>query len=246
VNIIPAIDLKDGQCVRLLRGEFDSKTVYSDDPVAVAAEFSQLGCANLHVVDLDGARSGNQANRNLIRRIRSTTKFTIQVGGGIRDVSDIDYWLDAGIDRCVVGSVAVLDKPSVKSWFETYGADRIVLALDVRISANQTPFLSTHGWTKNSDETLWQCIDEYLESGLEHMLCTDISRDGAMSGPNIALYRDIVDRYPGVALQASGGVRNVTDLEALEKTGARGAITGRALLDGGITKQEIQSFLHRE
>ena len=246
MNIIPAIDLKDGKCVRLLRGQFDRQTIYSDDPVAVAGEFSQLGCANLHIVDLDGARSGSQANRDLIRRIRSTTAFTIQVGGGIRKTSDIEYWLAEGIDRFVVGSVAVLDKAVVRSWFDIFGPDRIVLALDTRIGADQTPRLATHGWTKDADETLWQCMDEYRDSGLEHVLCTDISRDGAMSGPNVALYRDIVKRYPEVALQASGGVRNMDDLRALENAGARGAITGRALLDGSITKQEIRSFLHRE
>ena len=246
MNVIPAIDLKDRQCVRLLRGEFDNKTVYSDDPVAVAVEFSQLGCSNLHIVDLDGARSGNQANRQLIRRIREATAFSIQVGGGIRESSDVDYWMAARIDRFVIGSVAVLDKPVVRSWFDVYGADRIVLALDVRIGANGTPILSTHGWTKDSDETLWHCMDEYVACGLEHVLCTDIGRDGAMSGPNFGLYREIVRRYPSVALQASGGVRNLDDLLALEKTGARGAITGRALLDGRITRKEIQSFQHRE
>ena len=246
MNIIPAIDLKQGQCVRLLQGEFGKKTVYSDDPVAVAAEFSKLGCANLHIVDLDGARSGNQANRDLIGRMASSTDFNIQVGGGVRDTADVDYWIGAGIARVVIGSVAVLDKPLARSWFEIFGADRIVLALDVRIGTDETPYLATHGWTRDSGETLWRCVDEYLDSGLEHVLCTDISRDGAMGGPNTALYREIVKRYPGVALQASGGVRNMSDLEALAQTGARGAITGRALLDGRITKQEIQSFLHRE
>ena len=246
MNIIPAIDLKEGQCVRLLQGEFDRKTVYSDDPVSVAAAFSQFECANLHIVDLDGAKSGNQANRDLIRRIRSTTDFTIQVGGGIRDTADIDYWIETGIDRVVIGSAAVLDKPAVTNWFNIYGADRMVLALDVRIGSDEIPYVSTHGWTKDTSETLWQCIDEYLRCGLRHVLCTDISRDGAMSGPNLDLYRQIMARYPGIALQASGGVRNIDDLEALEKTGAHGAITGRALLDGKITKREIQSFLRRE
>lgn len=246
MNVIPAIDLKDGKCVRLLKGEFDRQTIYSDDPVAVAADFSRLGCVDLHVVDLDGARSGNQANRDLIERMSATTDFTIQLGGGIRNRTGLDYWNNAGIDRFVIGSAAVIDKPEVLSWFDVYGADRIVLALDVRIDSDGTPFLATHGWTRDSEETLWQCLDDYLECGLKQALCTDIDRDGALGGPNVALYREIVKRYPEVSLQASGGVRHVDDLRALRNTGAQGAITGRALLDGKITRQEIQSFLRGE
>jgi phosphoribosylformimino-5-aminoimidazole carboxamide ribotide isomerase len=190
MKIIPAIDLKDGKCVRLLRGEFDKETIYSDDPTAVAERFSRLGCSDLHIVDLDGARSGRQPNRKFVEGIRTATDFTIQVGGGVRDSSAARYWIDAGIDRLVIGSAAVTNKQEVRQWFDIFGAERIVLALDTRIDSAGNPFLATHGWTMASDQTLWQCIDGYLEHGLNHVLCTDIGRDGAMSGPNIALYEE--------------------------------------------------------
>lgn len=245
MKIIPAIDLKDGKCVRLLRGEFDRETIYSGDPTSVAEGFYKLGCSDLHIVDLDGARSGNQANRRFVEQIRSATEFTIQVGGGIRDRTCVEYWIDAGIDRLVIGSAAVTNKEEVSQWFDHFGSERIVLALDTRIDSAGNPFLSTHGWTRASDETLWQCIGAYLEHGLRHVLCTDIGRDGALSGPNIGLYEELSQRYPTVSLQASGGVRNINDLRVLQEAGAHGAITGRALLDGKITRAEIQTFLHQ-
>jgi phosphoribosylformimino-5-aminoimidazole carboxamide ribotide isomerase len=153
-------------------------------------------------------------------------------------------WLDAGVSRCVIGSVAVTDAESVKQWFGKFGPDNIVLALDVRLNDDGSPLLSTHGWTRASCSTLWQCVDDFISVGLKHVLCTDISRDGAMSGPNADLYRDFVQRYPGIQLQASGGVRNMDDLQRLRDIGAAAAITGRALLDGKITKEEIESFQH--
>ena len=240
--IIPAIDMKDGRCVRLYQGEFDQQTEYSKDPVAVAHNFESLGFSHLHMVDLDGAQSGNQENQEIVRRIANTTGFSIQLGGGIRDQTSAELWLKSGVDRCVVGSLAVTQAESVKKWLEKVGGDRIVLALDVRINESGTALLSTHGWTRDSATSLWQCVDDYLASGLRHVLCTDISRDGAMSGPNVELYREFIQRYPDISLQASGGVRHIGDLEALRDTGAAAAITGRALLDGRISKQEISSF----
>jgi len=244
--VIPAIDLKGGLCVRLFQGEFDQQTDYSNDPVSVAREFATLGCPILHMVDLDGALSGEQTNRGIVSQVAAQTSFEIQLGGGIRDTETVRSWMAGGVSRCVIGSLAVNEAELVKSWLSEFGPDRIVLALDVRINDDGEPLLATHGWTKESRSTLWQCVDDYREHGLEHVLCTDISRDGAMSGPNIDLYREFISRYPAIRLQASGGVRHLGDLENLREAGAAAAITGRALLDGHISKEEISSFLRAE
>ena len=241
--VIPAIDMRDGNCVRLLRGEFDRQTEYSRDPTEVARNFESLGFSQLHVVDLDGARTGRQKNHGLVRQIRLQTAFMIQLGGGIRNADTLSNWLDAGVSRCVIGSLAVTEPDNVKRWIRQFGADKIVLALDARLDSDGTPVLATHGWTQATELSLWQCVDDYRSVGLRNVLCTDISRDGALSGPNIDLYREFIGRYPDIDLQASGGVRDISDLEALREAGASAAITGRALLDGRITREEIATFL---
>ena len=242
MEVIPAIDLLGGKVVRLYKGDFNQVTEYPEPPVEVATRYGNAGVESLHIVDLDGAQSGEQKNRRLVQRIAAATDFDIQLGGGIRNEVMLRSWLDAGVSRCVIGSVAVTDAESVKQWFGNFGPDNIVLALDVRLNDDGSPLLSTHGWTRASDSTLWQCVDDFSSVGLKHVLCTDISRDGAMSGPNVDLYLDFMQRYPGIQLQASGGVRNMDDLERLRDAGAAAAITGRALLDGKITKEEIESF----
>ena len=242
MEVIPAIDLKDGRCVRLLHGEFDQETEYSDDPAALARQYESYGCPNLHMVDLDGALSGEQKNRDIVAEVARDASFSIQLGGGIRDTENLRAWLSAGVSRCVIGSVAVQHPETVHSWLQDFGPDRIVLALDVRIEGTADPVLSIHGWTETSSLTLWDCVERYLDHGLTHVLCTDISRDGAMQGPNTALYREFVERFPTVGLQASGGVRDLDDLKSLRDSGAAAAITGRALLDGRITVEEIQAF----
>ena len=243
MRIIPAIDIRDGCCVRLFQGEFDRQTEYSKDPVSVGRGFESLGLADLHIVDLDGAQSGTQGNEQVVRALADATGFSIQLGGGIRDDSTLARWLDAGVDRCVIGSVAVTDSRRVREWLERFGPARIVLALDVRLRDDGTPMLATHGWTRDSGRSLWEVVDEYRAAGLSQVLCTDISRDGAMSGPSLRLYREFIEKYPDIDLQASGGVRDIEDLYALRTTGAASAITGRALLDGRISKEEIASFL---
>lgn len=243
MNIIPAIDIQNGCCVRLLQGDFARETKYSDDPPSIASDFRDLGFRQLHIVDLDGARYGKQLNREAVRKITASSGLTIQLGGGIRDQETASAWFDAGISRCVVGSTAVLEPAAVKEWFAEFSPEQIVLALDVRLDENGTPWLSTHGWTRKAGITLWDCVEDYAEAGVVHVLCTDVRRDGAMAGPNVDLYAEFVRLYPHLLLQASGGVRNVADLEALRVTGAHSAITGRALLDGRISKEEIAAFL---
>jgi phosphoribosylformimino-5-aminoimidazole carboxamide ribotide isomerase len=244
MQVIPAIDLQAGKCVRLFQGDFDQCTEYSDDPAAVAQKFQGMGFACLHIVDLDGARSGRQDNREIVAAIARESKLAIQLGGGVRDEKTILSWLDAGVTRIIIGSAAVTYPESVRDWCRQFGADRIVLALDVRLEDGEIPRLTTHGWTRTTDITLWQCVDNFQAVGLRHVLCTDVSRDGAMSGPNAGLYAEFVGRYPTIQLQASGGVRHIGDLTRLRSIGADSAITGRALLEGQITEQEVRAFLH--
>ncbi len=243
MRIIPAIDLQDGQCVRLFQGDFDKRTEYGNDPVDVARDFQALGFDNLHIVDLDGARLGKQINREIVSAIMSAADLDIQLGGGIRSSETAAEWFAAGVSRCIVGSLAIDDPETVKGWIENFGPDRIVLALDVRLDGSGVPMLVTHGWTRMARLDLWQCVDDYLQDHIEHVLCTDVDRDGAMTGPNVELYREFVSRYPTISLQASGGVRNADDLRELEDLGASAAITGRALLDGKINTEELGSFL---
>lgn len=242
MKVIPAIDLHEGKCVRLFQGDFAKRTEYSDDPAEVSRQFAALAVTDLHIVDLDGARTGLQGNRELVAAIAAETTLTIQLGGGIRSAEALSTWLGSGVARCVIGSLAITEPDMVKAWIARFGADRIVLALDVHVGKAGLAKITTHGWTRESDTTLFECIDDFASAGLRRVLCTDVSRDGAMTGPNLDLYAGILRRYPGLELQASGGVRSLADLEALRQLGVPAAITGRALLDGKITAREIESF----
>lgn len=242
MRIIPAIDLHKGKCVRLYKGDFAKVTDYSDQPLEIARKYAGLNVEDLHIVDLDGARTGSQHNARVVRRLCADTPLSVQLGGGIRDAEKVRHWLDNGVARCVVGSVAVTQPDVVASWFDEFGAEHIVLALDVTIDATG-PTLATHGWTRSSGLSLWDLMDGFAASGAKHLLCTDIGRDGAMSGPNVELYAEVLRRYPGICLQASGGVRSIGDMQRLREIGVPAAITGKALLDGKITAAEVNSFL---
>lgn len=246
MRIIPAIDLKDGMCVRLFKGDFDKVTEYSSNPAALAERFSALAVEDLHIVDLDGARTGTQENYGIVREIAQATGLSVQLGGGIRTVEDVTAWLSNGVTRCVVGSIAIKEPATVMTWLEEFGDEAIVLALDVKLAEDGTPMLTAEGWTEDTGTSLWECIDVYGGAGIRHVLCTDVARDGAMSGPNFQLYAEILQRYPALQLQASGGVRDIDDLELLREIGAPAAITGRALLDGEITEAEVATFRRSE
>lgn len=240
---IPAIDLKDGGCVRLYQGRFDEVSHYARDPVALAARYLSLEVDWVHVVDLDGARAGTGGNRELIGRMAAPAQGRLQVGGGVRTREDVRDLLELGVGRVVVGSTAAEQPDEVRGWFDAFGSDRIVLAFDVRLDAEETPWLRTRGWTEDAGLSLWDAIEAYRDLGPLNVLCTDVARDGAMRGPNQALYAECMRRFPGLQLQASGGVRDIRDVEALRTTGATGAIIGKALLDGRITDEEIRQFL---
>lgn len=242
MHIIPAIDIRDGHCVRLLYGEYDRETRYDVDPVELAARYAALGLAHLHLVDLDGAKAGRPVNSALMQRIVAATSVTVQVGGGVRDDAHIRELLAHGVSRIVVGSLAVREPGTVKRWLSEFGSDAIVAAFDVRVADDGRAYVCTDAWTNTTDAELTATIDGYAEAGLRHVLCTDIGRDGAMSGPALSLYSDVMRACPGIALQASGGVSALADLVALRDAGLAAAITGKALLEGKITDEELRTF----
>lgn len=242
MTVIPAIDLRGGRCVRLRQGDFTRETVYEQDPLALARGYAESGFSQLHVVDLDGARSGEQAHQVVVSQIVETTGLRVQLGGGIRRRATLDGWLAAGVARCVVGSLAVSEPDTVAEWIAASEGRSVVLALDVRLRDGREPVLSTHGWTRDSETTLWQALERFRAAGLRHVLCTDVDRDGTMSGPNVPLYAELARRYPDLEVQASGGVRGLEDLAALREAGCAAAITGRALLDAALTPAEVVSF----
>jgi phosphoribosylformimino-5-aminoimidazole carboxamide ribotide isomerase len=242
VELIPAIDLRDGRCVRLLQGDFERETRYSVDPVELAEHYGKLGACTLHVVDLDGAKRGVPVNLAVIRRMRAAAGLDVQLGGGIRARESLEQALEVGA-RAVIGSLAVSDPELVAAWLAELGPDRLTLALDVRLGVDGTPMIATHGWTRASTLSLGAAIDRFAAAGLKHVLCTDIERDGALTGPNVALYHDCVRRWPGIAFQASGGVRDGRDLTALAATGVAATVSGKALLEGRLTPEEVRPFL---
>ena len=241
--LIPSIDLRNGRCVRLLKGNFDAETRYDLEPHELLSRYRSLGANWLHVVDLDGARDGLLANRSVIVRLASQRALHIQVGGGVRSATVVDDLLRNGIDRVIVGSAAVEQPAEVQAWLEKYGSEKIGLAFDIRHDAQGVPRVLTRGWTRESKLTLWEAIDSYLPHGLRHVLCTDVKRDGALSGPNVELYAEAVRRHPSIEWQASGGVSGVADLKALATTGVASVVSGRALLEHRLNGEEIAPFL---
>jgi phosphoribosylformimino-5-aminoimidazole carboxamide ribotide isomerase len=243
MELIPAIDLKDGRCVRLFKGDFAAETVYSNDPSEILGRYRALGARRIHVVDLDGAKDGTQANRDIIMQLAADPSVELQVGGGLRSLARVKALLDSGVERAVIGSVAINSPDEVITWFEQVDPTRIVLALDVRLDDAGVPMLTTHGWQQTSGVVLWTAVERFLQSGLTHVLCTDVARDGALTGPNCELYAEAVRRFPELQWQASGGVATARDLVALRDCGVAAVISGKALLENKIPSQELRPFL---
>ena len=236
--LMPAIDLRHGRCVRLYQGDFGSETQYEHEPHELLVRYRNLGASWLHVVDLDGAKDGMLANRSVIVALASQRAVRLQVGGGVRSAAAINDLLRVGVERVIVGSAAVERPDEVADWIARFGGERICLALDVRIDS-RGPVVRTRGWTEGTALTLWDAIERYPQGSIKHVLCTDIERDGALSGPNIELYREAQSRFPGLAWQASGGVRDAADLKALAACGVAAAVSGKALLEERITAEEF-------
>ena len=238
MKIIPAIDLRFGQCVRLEKGRFEDVTHYDLKPEEVAKNYEAAGSDILHVVDLDGAKTGSLAQTESIQRIRESTNMDLQVGGGVSSIEVVEMLLSIGVTRVVIGSMAIKQVPKTEAIFKKYGADKIVLALDVHINDEGIPMVATHGWQAGSDTSLDDAIKQYQPLGLKHVLCTDISKDGMLSGPNFVLYRQCVEKYPDLKFQASGGISQLKDFDQLIPTGVSGVIVGKALYEKRFTLRE--------
>lgn len=236
--IIPALDLIDGQVVRLFQGDYGQVTEYKVDPVEQFNRYHQAGADWLHLVDLTGAKDTSARQLDLIARLLAGTPANIQIGGGVRTEQDMVDLLQAGAQRVVVGSTAVKQPELVKTLMQQYGPEKIVLALDINIDANGQRRVAISGWQEDSGATIESLIEDYLTVGLKHVLCTDISRDGTLSGSNVDLYIDLCRQYPQIAFQSSGGIGSLDDIQALKGSGVAGVIVGRALLDGKFTAEE--------
>ena len=241
--IIPAIDLLDGRVVRLRQGDFQATTDYGDEAVKRLTDYAEAGAPRLHLVDLTGAKNPAERQLPLIRRIVDAlpVKVQLQTGGGIRTRDDVKVLLDAGVTAVVVGSQTVKAPDVVRQWFTEFGPERIVLALDVRVSDLGSAQVATAGWQETSGALIDDVVKTYLPCGLKHVLCTDIARDGMMTGPSVDLYARLAKAFPQVAWQASGGIASLADVRAAENAGAAGVIVGRALLENRFTVKEALS-----
>ncbi|MDG1733582.1 MAG: 1-(5-phosphoribosyl)-5-[(5-phosphoribosylamino)methylideneamino]imidazole-4-carboxamide isomerase [Thalassotalea sp.] len=236
--IIPAIDLIDGKTVRLYQGDYQQKTNYQQTPEELVASYYEQGAQILHLVDLDGAKESSKRQTKRLQEIISVAKMPVQVGGGVRCQQDVDDLLALGAARVVIGSLAIKEPELVKSWFGIYGKEKIVLALDVQISASGEKLLPTHGWINASDTTLESLLAFYGEDCVQHVLCTDISKDGTLTGSNDGLYKELKQQFPAITWQASGGIGNLDNITSVAQSGADGIILGRALLEGKFTLEE--------
>jgi phosphoribosylformimino-5-aminoimidazole carboxamide ribotide isomerase len=230
--LLPAIDLVGGRCVRLAQGDFARETTYSDDPAAARAGFAKTGATEVHRVDLDGARAGAPRQHELFATLAATTNLQLQVAGGFRTAGQVSAALEAGVARVVIGSLALTDSAAFRGMLDRFGRDRLTLALDVRLDRGEA-MVATHGWSSTSGRALSDVLGQF--AAVRHLLVTDIARDGMLSGPNLALMTAIVADFPGVELQASGGVASLADLTTLRSTGAARAIVGKAIWENRFT-----------
>lgn len=237
MEIIPAIDLRGGHVVRLRQGDYAQETRYASDPLALASDYADAGARWLHLVDLDGARSGALENLQVIEEIARAGRLRVQAGGGVRERTDLQRLFDVGVERVVIGSVAVREPEKAQRWIDELGAGRICVALDARADGDVWR-LPSAGWTKSEGATLDGLAPAFARAGAQHVLCTDISRDGMLSGPNLDLYAYLGVIAPRLRVIASGGVRDARDLRALRVVGVAGVVLGRSLLEGRLTLAE--------
>jgi phosphoribosylformimino-5-aminoimidazole carboxamide ribotide isomerase len=243
MRLIPAIDLRGGRCVRLRQGDFDAEMHFDVEAVELLERYADWGADWVHVVDLDAARDGSSANEGVIASLLGRRGLRVQVGGGLRTPARITQLIERGAARVVIGSLAVTATPQVCMLLDELGADRLVIALDVRIDSHGVPHVAIHGWRDESALSLWEAIDAFSAAPLRHVLCTDVARDGMLTGPNLELYAQVRQRYPAIEWQASGGIRNAADLAALADIGMAAAVSGRALLEDRIEPRELRPYL---
>ena len=234
IELIPAIDIINSQCVRLTKGDYGQKTVYRDSPAEVAKEFEEIGFTRLHVVDLDGAKSKHIVNDNVLRRITTETRLTVDFGGGIKTDEDIEKAFASGASMVTIGSIAVTQPDLFMGWLKKYGAERIILGADVRHGK-----ISINGWKEDSAEDLLPFLQKYVDAGVKNVLCTEISKDGTLAGPAIDLYKEVMAAYPEMHLIASGGVSSLDDIKALDAAGIPAVVFGKAIYEGKINLNEL-------
>lgn len=236
IELIPAIDIIDGKCVRLTKGDYGQKKVYNDDPVAQAKEFEKLGMKRLHVVDLDGAKAKHVVNVDVLRGIMVATGLKVDFGGGIKSDDDIEKAFAAGASLVTIGSIAVSQPDTFMRWLDRYGADKVILGADVR-----NGLVSINGWKEDTSEKLLPFLARYVKAGVKNVLCTEISRDGTLSGPSTDLYREVMEAFPGIHLIASGGVGRNEDIIELDEAGIPAVVFGKAWYEGKINLEELKA-----
>lgn len=236
IELIPAIDIIDGKCVRLTKGDYGQKKVYNDDPVAQAKEFEKLGMKRLHVVDLDGAKAKHVVNVDVLRGITAATGLKVDFGGGIKSDDDIEKAFAAGASLVTIGSIAVSQPDTFMRWLDRYGADKVILGADVR-----NGLVSINGWKEDTSEKLLPFLASYVKAGVKNVLCTEISRDGTLSGPSTDLYREVMEAFPGIHLIASGGVGRNEDIIELDEAGIPAVVFGKAWYEGKINLEELKA-----
>ena len=234
IELIPAIDIINGQCVRLTKGDYEQKKIYNNNPAEVAREFERLGFKRLHVVDLDGAKSKHIVNDAVLKSITSSTNLIVDFGGGIKTDEDITHVFSSGAKWVTIGSLAVKNPNKIENWITQYGADKIILGADVKDG-----FIHISGWKENSSVKLFDFLDSYQNKGINNILCTDINKDGTLKGPATSLYRQIMSAYPDCHLIASGGISSIDDLNALDKAGIPAVVFGKAIYEGRIDLSQV-------
>lgn len=238
MEIIPAIDIIDGKCVRLTQGDFAQKTIYDSEPLELAKMYEAIGIRRLHLVDLDGAKQGKVQNIHVLEQIANQTKLIIDFGGGLKSDKDLEMIFNAGASIAAIGSMAVKEPALFQSWLKQYGSEKIMLGADVRDEK-----IAVNGWLTQTDLSVFELIQSNIEAGLKTIFCTDISRDGLLRGPSVELYKKIIQEFSGLNLIASGGVSSVDDLKVLQKIGCSGVIIGKAIYEEKIKLDELKPFL---
>jgi len=234
MEIIPAIDIIDGKCVRLTQGDYDQKKIYNEHPLEVAKEFEDAGLKRLHLVDLDGAKAGSVKNWKVLESIAGKTNLVVDFGGGIKTTNDVDVVFNSGAGFATIGSLAVKDENTFVQWLQEYGADKFLLGADVK---NEK--IAIGGWLETTDIWIYDFMEKYIAHGVKQIFCTDVSKDGKMEGPSLELYKNIISEFPALYFIASGGVSNMKDLGDLKAIGCKGAIVGKAIYEGKIFIKDL-------
>lgn len=241
IEIIPAIDIIDGKCVRLSQGDYNSQKTYSKQPLEIARMFEANGIKRLHLVDLDGAKSNHIVNHKVLEEIAGQTSLIIDFGGGIKSLSDLEIAFQSGAEKVTIGSVAVTQPENFLSWLQIYGSERIILGADVKEEQ-----IVTHGWMSESNTSLIPFIKQYQEAGINQVLCTDISRDGMLKGPSIKLYKKILETFPSLYLIASGGISSINDIKQLDNNQVPAVVVGKAIYENRISIKELSQYIAKE